>query len=97
MVVSQEPTLLFFRHRPKEWHTNTLLASSLQSLETGFFLIALERFPHALVVCASAIESSLQAADINPRERDGFQDLIRKAASASAAFQGFADSSIRAC
>lgn len=75
----QEPTLLFFRHRPEGWQTNTLIASSMQSLESSFFLIALGRYPHALAVCASAIESGLQAANIDAKDRDGFQHLVKKA------------------
>jgi transcription elongation factor Elf1 len=61
----------------------------MQSLESSFFLIALGRYPHALAVCASAIESSLQAADINGKEKDGFQDLVKKAKRKSASIESF--------
>lgn len=90
----QEPTLLFFRHRPEGWETNVPIASSMQSLESSFFLIALGRYPHALAVCASAIESSLQAADIDAKEKDGFQDLVKKAKRKSKAIEAFGDKSL---
>ncbi len=93
-MTNQEPTLLFFRHRPEGWATNTSIASSMQSLESSFFLIALGRYPHALSVCASAIESSLQAADINAKEKDGFQDLVQKAKRSSKAVEAFDDNSL---
>jgi hypothetical protein len=66
----------------------------MQSLESSFFLIALGRYPHALSVCASAIESSLQAADINAKENDGFQVLVKKAKSKSKAVVAFGDESL---
>jgi hypothetical protein len=76
----QEPTLLFFRHRPQGWATSAFVASSLQSIESSFFLVALRRYPHALVVGVSAIESCLQAAPIGANEkRDALQDLVQKA------------------
>jgi len=37
------------------------LVSSLQTFETCLFLLASGRYPHALVMCASAIESALKA------------------------------------
>jgi hypothetical protein len=88
---NQEPTLVFFRHRPEGWRASVSIASSLQSVETSFFLIALGRYPHALSVCASAIESSLQAAKIAAKERDGFQELVRKAKNVSREVAGFPD------
>lgn len=90
-MLTQEPTLLFFRHRPDGWKTNASIASSMQSLETSFFLIALGRYPHALSVCASAIESVMQAADIGAKEKDGLQELIKKAKKISQAIQDFGD------
>lgn len=90
----QEPTLLFFRHRPEGWATNASIASSMQSLETSFFLIALGRYPHALSVCASAIESAMQAAHIGAKEKDGLQDLIKKAKKSSKAVEGFGNESL---
>jgi hypothetical protein len=60
-------------------------------LETSFFLIALHRYPHALVVCTAAIESAMQAADIGAKERDGLQELIRKARQRSQRVSDFAD------
>lgn len=90
-MTTQEPTLLFFRHRPESWVTNAFIASSMQSVETSFFLIALGRYPHALSVCASAIESCLQAANIGAKKKDGLQDLVAKAKKSSAAVNKFAD------
>lgn len=90
----QEPTLLFLRHRPEGWGANSSIASSMQSLESSFFLIALGRYPHALLVCASAIESCLQAADIDAKERDGFQNLVKKAKRRSPAIESFGEESL---
>lgn len=66
----------------------------MQSLESSFFLIALDRFPHALSVCASAIEGSLQASDISAKEKDGFQELVKKAKKRSQAIADFGDDSL---
>jgi len=78
----REPTLLFFRHRPADWATRDYIASSMQSLETSLFLIASRRYPHALLVCASAIESALKAADIGAKKGASFRDLIENAKNA---------------
>jgi hypothetical protein len=67
------------------------LASSMQSLETSFFLIALRRYPHAFLVCASAIESGLQAAAVGATDRDGLKDLLKKARNASKRIDEFGD------
>lgn len=55
------PTLHFFRATPANLLKQPPLASSLQSLETTFFLLALERYPSALVSCATAWESVIKA------------------------------------
>lgn len=93
-TTSQDPTLLFFRKRPLGWSSNISIASSLQSIETSFFLTALGRYPHALLVCVSAIESCLQAASIDPKEKDGLQDLIKKAKKSSVEVSNFPDASL---
>ena len=46
--------------------------------------MALGRYPHALTVCASAIESALQAAPIGASEKDGLQTLVKLARKSSA-------------
>ena len=51
----------FFQTTPTDAEAHPPLISSLQSLETCFSLIALERYPHALLLCASAIESAIRA------------------------------------
>lgn len=66
----------------------------MQSLESSFFLIALGRYPHALSVCASAIESCLHAANINAKEKDTLQDLVKKAKKSSKAVDKFDDGSL---
>lgn len=68
MAGNLEPTILFFRHRPGALAGSAALASSIQSLETSFFLIALGRFPHALCTCAAAIETAIQASDAGTKE-----------------------------
>jgi transcription elongation factor Elf1 len=90
-IGNNEPTLLFFRSRPAGWTVNVSIASSMQSLETSFFLIALRRYPHALSTCASAIESAIQAAEVGANDRDGLQALIRKAKQHSPLIADFSD------
>ncbi|MCR4291006.1 MAG: hypothetical protein NUV86_12195 [Candidatus Scalindua sp.] len=58
---NKRPSLIFFTQHPDGLVKKPPLASSMQSLETTFFLIALRRYPHALVSCASSIESALLA------------------------------------
>jgi hypothetical protein len=79
-----QPTLVFFRNRPSNLLTSSFVASSLQAVESSFFLMALGRYPHALTVCASAIESALQAAPIGASEKDGLQTLVKLARKSSA-------------
>jgi len=76
----EEPKLIFFRQRPLDLVNCPPLASSLQHLETSFLLIALGRYPHALVACGSAIESSIKAAiKASPDDRLDFRKLIDRA------------------
>jgi hypothetical protein len=53
--------LSFFRTVPEGAESLPPLLSSLQSLETCFYMIALGRYPAALIACASAWESLLRA------------------------------------
>jgi transcription elongation factor Elf1 len=53
-------TLHFFRSLPSDPASQAALLSSMQSVETSFFLIALSRFPHALTACVSAIEYAIR-------------------------------------
>jgi hypothetical protein len=64
---ANEPRLIFFRERPTDLSGHPELASSLQHLETSFLLIAMGRYPHALIMCASAIESALREAAREPK------------------------------
>jgi hypothetical protein len=57
----EKPTLHFFRSTPVGMAENPPLASSLQSLETTFLLLSLERYPSALISCVSAWESAIKA------------------------------------
>jgi hypothetical protein len=57
----QHPTLNFFRATPCHMPEHPPLASSLQLYETCLFLIALGRFPSALLACATAWESVIRA------------------------------------
>jgi hypothetical protein len=54
------PSLVYLR-LPDSWQESHPLASSLQHFEMALFLIALGRFPHALVSCVSVIESTIKA------------------------------------
>lgn len=55
------PSLIFFTQHPDDLVKKPPLASSMQTLETTFLLLALGRYPHALVSCASSIEAALLA------------------------------------
>jgi len=89
-----EPTILFFRHHPGALAVSVSLASSMQSLETSFFLIALGRFPHALSTCATAIETAIQASDVGAKDRDNFQVLVKKAKSRSESIDRFSEEAL---
>ncbi len=76
----EEPRLVFFRSQPRDVLSRHPLASSLQHLETSFLLISLWRYPHALVSCASAIESALKAAfNCGQDEKRSFESLLSSA------------------
>ena len=75
-MASEEPTFVFFRNRPDGLAEKPPLASSMQSLETSFFLIALYRYPHALSTCASAIEAAVKASPACASEGSGLQAQI---------------------
>jgi hypothetical protein len=72
-----DPKLIFFQKKPADLLAQPPLASSLQHLETSFLLITMWRYPHALVSCASAIESGLKAAFRNiPKSKQTFELLL---------------------
>jgi hypothetical protein len=53
--------------------------SSLQSIESSFFLIALHRRPHALTTFVAGVESALQGAELDSKKGESLQNLIRNA------------------
>jgi HEPN domain-containing protein len=55
------PFFQFLRATPSDLTDNPPLASSLQAFETALFLLALGRYPSALVSIGSALESALKA------------------------------------
>lgn len=61
MNPAPKPELIFFRCTPQALDTQPPLASSLQNFESALLLIALARFPAALVSLASAIEAAFKA------------------------------------
>jgi len=78
-LTSEEPRLIFFRETPTDLLKLPPLASSLQHLETSFLLISINRFPNAVVSCASAIESAMKAVlKIEPDEYLEFWPLKRR-------------------
>jgi hypothetical protein len=86
----QTPTLHFFRATPDNLISHPPLCSSLQNLESCFFLLALERYPHALIACASAIESGIKAAlKIRPEVWVDLKDLLAQVRSHSHRLQQF--------
>jgi hypothetical protein len=80
-AANYEPTLHFFRAKPQDWISNPPLVSSLQAFETSILLIAMGRYPSALISCASAIESAMKAKrKIPSTKRDiGLAELISDA------------------
>ena len=60
IVKIKDPVFVFIRKMPLGIAEKKSLASSLQKLETSFMLVALERYPHAVQMCCSAIESALK-------------------------------------
>lgn len=58
---AEDPNLNFFGAIPDQLMEHPPLCSSLQSLETCFFLISIGRYPHALTSCASSIESAMKS------------------------------------
>lgn len=90
------PNLIFFRDLPKELMDHPPLASSLQHLETSFLLVAIRRYPHALVNCGSAIESALKAAiRADTDGRSDFRKLISKARELFPLFTTLSDDEIK--
>jgi hypothetical protein len=72
-----KPTLNFFRAWPENLGQLPPLASSLQSLETCFLLLSYVRYPHALVSCATAIESAIRAKlGLASEDRSKFSELL---------------------
>jgi len=75
-----KPTFHFLRKTPDQLMSRPPLCSSLQNLESSFCLIELGRFPHALVMCASAIESAMKSAlCMDSRDRTCGAKLYKKA------------------
>lgn len=76
----EKPKLVFFRDTPKDWLSRPPLASSFQHLETSFLLIGMRRYPHALVSCASAVESAICAQfNFGADDRWMLNDLLKLA------------------
>src|SRR5713101_4461751 len=87
---NEEPELHFFRAVPDSLMSRPPLCSSLQNLESCFFLIALGRFPHALVTCASSVESAMKSIlNMNPEQFINAEKLFAKAATLHSALSSF--------
>ena len=95
MAENLEPTILFFRRHPEGLAGNATLASSMQSLETSFFLIALGRFPHALSTCAVAIETAIRASDVGARNKHRLEVLMGIAKDKSEKIAEFPDQALK--
>jgi hypothetical protein len=90
-------TLHFFRAMPADLSSTPPLASALQSLETCFFLVALWRYPHALLACASAIESAIRAKlRLPPEDKTPFSKMLAQIRSRSNELQSFDQSRLDA-
>jgi len=86
---------LIFLGLPEHWEANPPLASSLQHLESALFLIALERYPHALVSCVAAIESAIKAKfKIPPDAEEKLVDLLKRTKGRFPQHVGFSDDQV---
>lgn len=89
------PELSFFRVTPEGMMSRPPLCSSLQNLESSFLLVALARFPHALVMCASAVESAMKAVLNIPAEQFiNAEKLFAKAINSHVALTSFPESQL---
>ena len=94
---TEQPPWDFFRTTPESIMDRPPLCSSLQSLESSFILISLSRFPHALVTCASSIESSMKSAlGKSPNSRINAKDLYAEALDHYAGLESFDGHDLRA-
>jgi hypothetical protein len=88
--LDEKPELDFFRRTPDSLMLRPPLCSSLQNLESSFFLIALDRFPHALVTCASAVESAMKSVlNLSPEQFLNAEKLFAKAIAVHPALLSF--------
>jgi hypothetical protein len=86
----EKPELNFFRTTPSRLMSRPPLYSSLQHLESCLFLIALGRFPHALVTCASSVESVMKSIlNIPPEQFINAEKLFAQATTAYPALRTF--------
>jgi len=76
---------MFFRSLPASDEARVALASSMQSLDSVLLLIAIGRYPHALITCDAAIESAIKASSAGKTLRKGayFKEVIEAATNAS--------------
>ena len=87
---TERPHLNFFRATPECLLSRPPLCSSLQNLESSFMLIALGRFPHALVTCASSIEGAMKAVlNISPQKFINAAELYAEARAAYCGLESF--------
>lgn len=88
----EQPAMVLFQNLPK-WQERDPLISSLQGLESCLMLIALQRYPHALVTLVSALESGLKAGlGLNERDRKGLVALFDMARTDKQAFHDYSRS-----
>lgn len=93
--IVEKPKLEFLRAVPENLLSRPPLCSSLQNLESSFFLISLERFPHALVTCSSAIESAMKSVlKIDSEEYINANKLYAKAINDFQALSSFDESEL---
>ena len=84
------PILHLFRIRPDGLTSRPPLCSSMQSLDSCLLLLSLERYPEALITCASAIESVIKAHfGVRPGDHDKLHELIERARNESYALRQF--------
>src|SRR5262245_36279364 len=92
------PEFVFFRDTPDDLMSRPPLCSSLQTLESSFFLIALERFPHALTARASSAEGAMKAMLNIPQDQVVHaRQLFKRAIDRHTALSAFTGADLRRC
>ena len=89
-MTTGEAIFLFFAKTPPP----VQLTAGLQTAETCFLLIAMDRYPHALLTCAAATEAIIQSSPLLDKKASGLQGLISLCKRKSRVLAEFPDSEL---